>query len=368
MKDIFISFSSKDTELADRLMNDLESCGYTCWIAHRNAQGGIEYASSIVKAIKQCKVVLLLFSENSNASRHVLNEINSCVNANKSIITYKISNFNVSDAFEYYLGNIHWITATNSYSNDFSILKEAVSKYINSIENNITQKEQHNVLSNSLVSSASNCKIMTYTELLNNGYTSSSIAIQLIENDYINCNGIAQDNEGTVEQWEEMLINFGDTIIFLVNKENVIVGDFHFIALNNEVMVKAKSGNLLESVITFEDTEFIGFPGTYNGFILSIGILPNYRTIKNTMLLLNKWVNNLEELSNDGVFFKEWCINIFSKETEKIIRGMGFNYLCDNIVFGKIYHLPFIPLPEIQFFTQYKELEKNYAKYNNKNC
>ncbi len=136
MKDIFISFSSKDKELADKLVNDLESCGYTCWISHRNAQVGIEYASSIVKAIRQCKVTLLLLTKNSNVSRHVLNEINCCINANKPIITYKISNFNICDALEYYIGNIHWITATKSYNYDFSILKEAVSRHININANN----------------------------------------------------------------------------------------------------------------------------------------------------------------------------------------------------------------------------------------
>ena len=111
MYDIFISYSSKDQIIADAIVNILESRKIKCWIAYRDAGIGADYAESITKAIKNCKVCVFVFSGESNKSKHVLNEINLCFDENKMIIPFRIENIKMGDALTYYLSKTHWLDA-----------------------------------------------------------------------------------------------------------------------------------------------------------------------------------------------------------------------------------------------------------------
>ncbi len=360
MSDVFISFSFKDQKIAEAIVCALESKKIKCWISYRDADLGEEYAASIVRAIKQCEIVLLVFSENSNRSKHVLNEINSAVNAGKTIIPFKVSEFALDESFEYYLGKTHWLDAvTPPIQRHIDILCENIEKTLH------RKVPAHH--SSVVPAQHGECRMVTYAELLALGYTASSIAIQLVENDYIVCNGIDEANEGTAAQWEELIQDFSDNTGYMVNSDNKIVGDWNITALSDDKMLLAINGRLLEKDISYDDVEFIGFPGEYNGYILAMGLLPEHRSNKNHMKLLNNWLQYITELSESGVFFKKWCINVFNKETEILIKGLGFQYQCDNITFGKIYTLDFLPLPNFKFFTNNKRLAENYEKYYNEN-
>ncbi len=358
MSEVFISFSSKDKQIADAIVCALEGRKIKCWIAYRDAEPGEEYAASIVRAIKHCQIVLLVFSENSNKSKHVLNEINSAVNAGKAIIPFKLSDFAMGDSFEYYLGKTHWLDAITPP------IQKHIDMLCEKIEVTLHKKEAQSIPAAS-ATSVGQCRMVSYGELLSLGYNASSIAIQLVENDYIVCNGIGEANEGTAEQWEELIRDFSDNTGYMLNEENKIVGDWNITALSDEKFQLACRGQLLESDIGYDDVEFIGFPGEYNGYILAMGLLPDYRSNKNHMNMLNDWLRYISELSEQGVFFKSWCINVFNKETEALVKGMGFKYLCDNVAFGKIYALDFMPLPRLKFFTNNKTLVENYESYYN---
>ena len=56
MHNVFISYSTKDTDIAESACNALESAGIKCWIAPRDEIGGKGYAGVIVEAIKNSKV------------------------------------------------------------------------------------------------------------------------------------------------------------------------------------------------------------------------------------------------------------------------------------------------------------------------
>ncbi len=360
MSNVFISFSFKDQKIAEAIVCALESKKVKCWISYRDADLGEEYAASIVRAIKQSELVLLVFSENSNSSKHVLNEINSAVNAGKTIIPFKLSEFDLDESFEYYLGKTHWLDAvTPPIQKHIDILCEKIEKYLHKTAPDNTSSINSRQYGE--------CRMVTYEELLSFGYTASSIAIQLVENDYIVYNGIDEANEGTAAQWEELIQDFSDNTGYMINSENKIIGDWNIAALSNEKMILAINGKLLEKDISYDDVEFIGFPGEYNGYILAMGLLPEYRSNKNHMKLLNSWLQYIADLSENGVFFKKWCINVFNKETEVLIKGLGFRYQCDNFTFGKIYTLDFLPLPNSKFFTNNKRLAENYERYYNEN-
>lgn len=106
---IFISHSSAEAALAEEICRDLESDGYSCFIAPRDIRSGHEYAEELVNGIDSCDVMLLLLSERSNGSPHVLREVERAVSKNKSIIVYKLEEFELSKSMEYFLMTHQWL-------------------------------------------------------------------------------------------------------------------------------------------------------------------------------------------------------------------------------------------------------------------
>ena len=202
--------------------------------------------------------------------------------------------------------------------------------------------------------------MLKFNDLLELGYTPTTIALQLVENDYINCNGIDESNEGTAEQWEGFLQDNSDTFQYLVNGQDKIVGDWSIVALTDEAFERAVRGDLLESELNIDNTEMICFPGTYNGYILTFSLLPQYRNMANYNLIIHSFVGQLEEYAENGIFFGNWCINVFGKEVEALVRQLGFRYVCDNKVFGKIYTCPFSPLPNAPIYKKHPKLIEYY--------
>lgn len=123
----------------------------------------------------------------------------------------------------------------------------------------------------------------------------------------------------------------------------------------------AEKGQLLEKNIDAENSVMICFPGEYNGYILSFSLLPEYRTRQNYNLLIDSFLKQLEEYSENGIYFRKWIINVFGHEVESLIKPLGFRYLCDNICFGKVYSCSFDPLPDIPLIKKYPRLIQNYA-------
>lgn len=128
--DVFISYSSKDTMLAQNFCENLKKRGISYWIAMENHDFGDRYAETIVTQIEESKVFLLLVTASSNTSKHVINEINAAVNRNKIIIPVMIGDFTLSRSMEYYLSSCHYLYYSE---NEFfwNNLFERISSIIN---------------------------------------------------------------------------------------------------------------------------------------------------------------------------------------------------------------------------------------------
>ncbi len=133
MKEVFISHSSKERKSAIDICNELEKNGISCWIAPRNVIGGMPYAEEIVRAIKDCKIVLLIASASINMSEQIMNEIEIAVNSSKIILPFKIDDVEYNDSYKYYLNRKHWIEAVPNPKDFYSLLIEEI-KYLLSSE------------------------------------------------------------------------------------------------------------------------------------------------------------------------------------------------------------------------------------------
>lgn len=112
--DIFISHSSKNREIAETLVSNLESEGVSCWIAPRDVRPGFDYADEIVSGIATSTITLVLFSEDSNKSQHVLREVDRALKFDKVIVPVRIDDTVPSGSMDYYLCTVQWVTRAHN--------------------------------------------------------------------------------------------------------------------------------------------------------------------------------------------------------------------------------------------------------------
>ena len=109
--DVFISYSSKDKKIADAIVADMEQHNIRCWYAPRDIRPGDEWASAINAAIQRTSIFILVFTEESNRSHQVTNEVTLAVNSGKTVIPFRLSSSDMNDTLEYYLSSLHWLDA-----------------------------------------------------------------------------------------------------------------------------------------------------------------------------------------------------------------------------------------------------------------
>ena len=124
MKKIFISHSSKDFSFAKSLCDLLENQNINCWIAPRDIPYG-EWSEKITLAIEQSKIMVFVFSENSNKSKQVLREIKLAIENNVMIIPVRISKEEYNPSLKYFLALYQWEDVD---SDDIVPLNKVVNK------------------------------------------------------------------------------------------------------------------------------------------------------------------------------------------------------------------------------------------------
>lgn len=144
--DVFISYSTKDKVTADAICHILEENDMKCWIAPRNISSGQPYAEEILNAIKTTKIVVLVFSSNSQASQFVQKEINLSFSNSKPIISFVIDESLPQGDLEFYLKTNHWLDAYPEPEVVFSKLVKDASRLIGDekanpiIDSNVMEK------------------------------------------------------------------------------------------------------------------------------------------------------------------------------------------------------------------------------------
>ena len=87
--DVFISYSSKDIEVALIVCKMLEEHDIKCWMAPINIPSGVEYEDLVVDAIIASKVFLFIYSFGSVYSDWCKMELKVAFSEKKTIISYK---------------------------------------------------------------------------------------------------------------------------------------------------------------------------------------------------------------------------------------------------------------------------------------
>ena len=107
--EVFISYSTKNSDIANKVRYALEQNGLQCWIAPRNIPSGSVYIDAIADAIRSTKIVVLIFSQFSQESKYVNNEINMAYSHNKPILSVNVDDTMPKEGMEYYLKVTQWL-------------------------------------------------------------------------------------------------------------------------------------------------------------------------------------------------------------------------------------------------------------------
>ena len=109
--DLFISYSTQDKAIADRLVHELEGKGVRCWIAPRDVAYGADWQQSILDAIAAAKALVLVFSAGANTSSTVRKEVLAAVESNVLVIPFRVEDVRPQGALRFNLIDVHWLDA-----------------------------------------------------------------------------------------------------------------------------------------------------------------------------------------------------------------------------------------------------------------
>lgn len=137
---IFISYSSKDTEYATKVVSYLESYSLNCFVAYRDIPKGVVWAKAIVNALEECEIMVVLFSGNFNLSIQVDREIEIASEEKKAILVFKITNDKFEGAKKLILPSNHQIEASYDFDSGLRLLANNIAKLLG-IELNRTKRK-----------------------------------------------------------------------------------------------------------------------------------------------------------------------------------------------------------------------------------
>src|SRR5580698_10376435 len=106
---VFLSYASKDQKTAETICQALEGRGLECWMAARNVHPGENFQEAIVRAIRAAKVMLFVFSANSNNSDEVKKEIVLAGQHKVFVIPIRVEDVVPNDSLSYEFATRQWI-------------------------------------------------------------------------------------------------------------------------------------------------------------------------------------------------------------------------------------------------------------------
>ena len=128
--EVFISYSSKESQEAYDVKSVLQKNGISTWMAPNSIPPGSNYTLEIPKAIKACSVFLIILSDKAQNSGWVLAEVESAFKNGKVILPLQIEQFSLRDDFDFLLSRSQRIEAFRGKEEAMNSLVEIIGNII----------------------------------------------------------------------------------------------------------------------------------------------------------------------------------------------------------------------------------------------
>ena len=112
---VFISYKKQDQTIADNIYDALVNRGISCWISSRDVKPGTNYQEQITQAIRNCGVMVLVFSRAAQQSPEIPRELALASQNKKPVIPVRIEAVDPDDVFAYTLATSQFLDAHDNW-------------------------------------------------------------------------------------------------------------------------------------------------------------------------------------------------------------------------------------------------------------
>lgn len=145
--DVFVSHSSKDNNRVNEIYNYLVK-KYKVFADFKESLAGMNWSAKIDNAIKNSKMMLVVFSKNYNDSKQTDRELSLADRYNIPILPLRLSDAEMTGTKSYILTPLHWIDMEKNLN---SVL-EKLSKNINElIDTSFSSSSPHKQITNGII-------------------------------------------------------------------------------------------------------------------------------------------------------------------------------------------------------------------------
>ena len=123
----YISYATKDVKVAQTLCSALESRGIGCWISARDIQPGENFQVSKVRALREAKIMVLVFTHNSNTSEEMTRELALASQQKLIVIPLRVDDVTPGEAFAYEFATRQWIDVFADWESSIDQLCRRIS-------------------------------------------------------------------------------------------------------------------------------------------------------------------------------------------------------------------------------------------------
>jgi hypothetical protein len=80
-------------------------------MAPRDIVPGAEWGAAMVQAIDQCRVMVLVFSTQANASPQIRREVQTAVSRGVPVVPMRIEDIKPTASLSFFIDSVHWLDA-----------------------------------------------------------------------------------------------------------------------------------------------------------------------------------------------------------------------------------------------------------------
>jgi hypothetical protein len=128
--DIFISHSSRNADLGTLMKQYLATRGIRCWKAPDDIEPSEPWPVAIMRGLRECPIVVLIWTKESMASDQVLKEITIADQKTKAIIPFRAEEIQPDGGLEYFLVAKQWLDANPSYEEALETLADTALRIL----------------------------------------------------------------------------------------------------------------------------------------------------------------------------------------------------------------------------------------------
>jgi hypothetical protein len=132
MSRIFVSYSRRDLEIVDSIVEKIENAGMSVWIDRDDIKAGKTWRVQIVEAIATCDAFVLMLSPNSAASDNVRKEIDLAQDSGRAVFIMKLDPVKLPAEMLYQLVGLQHIDLQELG------IDNAVNQFIDTLEEHFT--------------------------------------------------------------------------------------------------------------------------------------------------------------------------------------------------------------------------------------